>query len=59
MPRQKRYADGGTVFDSPDPSSYMLGLPKSRPRLGPWGVVAILAGTVLALMVMMLENYQF
>ena len=40
-----------------DPSIYMLGLAKSRPRLGNWGVVAVLAGTLLALAVIGLENY--
>jgi hypothetical protein len=44
-------------WNQTDPSIYMLGLPKSRPRLGTWGVVAVLAGTLLALAVIGLENY--
>jgi hypothetical protein len=50
-------ADGGNYFDQTDPSVHMLGLPRSRPRLGNWGVVAIVAGTLLALAVVMFENY--
>jgi hypothetical protein len=34
----------------------MLGLPKSRPRLGNWGIVAILAGTLLALAIIGFGN---
>jgi hypothetical protein len=59
MPRQKKYGHADAVFGSPDPSSYMLGLPKTRAKLGNWGVVAVLAGTILALMVLVLESYQF
>jgi hypothetical protein len=46
-----------SYFNQTDPSMYMLGLPKSRPRLGTWGVVAVLAGTLLALAVVGFENY--
>jgi hypothetical protein len=47
----------GNYFDQADPSVHMLGLPRSRSRLGNWGVVAIVAGTLLALAVIMFENY--
>jgi len=59
MPRQKKYGHAEAVFGPSDPSSYMLGLPKSRAKLGNWGVVAVLAGTILALMVLVLESYPF
>jgi riboflavin transporter FmnP len=42
-----------------DPSVELLGLPSSRSRLGKWGVVAIVAGAILAMAVMMILNYQF
>lgn len=51
--------NAGSYFEQNDPSIHMLGLPKSRPRLGSWGVAAILVGTILALAVMMLESLQF
>ncbi len=57
MARGTRHANNGNYFEQADPSVYMLGLPKSRPRLGKWGAVAILAGTILAVAVILFENY--
>jgi len=37
----------------------MLGLPQSRPRLGKWGVLAIIAGAILAVAVIVIENALF
>lgn len=39
---------GAKLFDGPDPSVYMLGLPKSYPQLGRWVAVAIIAGSLAA-----------
>ncbi|MFY9802694.1 MAG: hypothetical protein WA211_12155 [Candidatus Acidiferrales bacterium] len=36
------------LFSGPDPSMYMLGLPKSHPKLGRWVAVAIIAGGIAA-----------
>jgi hypothetical protein len=44
------------VLGEINPSFYLLGLPKSHPRLGNWLVFAILTGTILALAVFMLGN---
>ena len=49
----------GSEFEQIDLSIHMLGLPRSRPRLGTWGVVAVLAGAILAVAVMMLESFKF
>jgi hypothetical protein len=42
-----------------DPSSYMLGLPRSHPKLGKWLVLTILTGTALALGLFGLETLIF
>jgi len=57
MARGTRHTNNANYFQQVDPSVYMLGLPKSRRRLGKWGVVAILAGTILAVGVIVLGNY--
>jgi hypothetical protein len=38
-------------------SAYLLGLPSSRPRLGTWGVVAVVAGAILAVAIVLFESY--
>ncbi|HEY0702164.1 MAG TPA: hypothetical protein VGD60_05295 [Candidatus Acidoferrales bacterium] len=45
--RRPRTAD---IFKQEDPSIHMLGLPKSRPRLRQWVLIAILFGAVVALL---------
>ena len=57
MRQAAKRTDDRSRLNQTDPSIYMLGLPKSRPRLGNWGVVAVLAGTLLALAVIGFENY--
>jgi hypothetical protein len=57
MRQGTKRAQNGNYFGPTDPSLHMLGLPRSRPRLGNWGLVAILAGTLLALAVIVFENY--
>jgi hypothetical protein len=42
----------------PDLSEHMLGVPKRRPRFD-WFLFAIAAGTLLALIVMLISNYAF
>jgi hypothetical protein len=57
MARGTRSARQESQFAPVDNSVYLLGLPSSRPRLGKWGVVAVLAGTLLAIGVVMFESY--
>jgi hypothetical protein len=42
-------ATGAKIFNGPDPSIHMLGLPQSHPQLGRWMALAILAGAIVAL----------
>jgi hypothetical protein len=48
-----------TFLDGTDPSSYMLGLPRSHPNFGKWFVFAILTGTALALLLFVIETLIF
>jgi hypothetical protein len=57
MARGSRSGQQGNQFGQVDDSAYLLGLPSSRPRLGKWGVVAVLAGTLLAIAVVMFDSY--
>lgn len=57
MARETRSGQSGSQFQPVDNSVYLLGLPSSRPRFGKWGVVAVLAGTLLAIGVVMFESY--
>lgn len=50
--------DSANYFSQNDPSVHMLGLPKARPRLGTWGLVAVLVGTLLAIAVILLADYS-
>jgi len=43
----------------PDLSVYMLGLPKSRPRLRTWLVLAVLMGAVLGIAMLVLGDFIF
>jgi hypothetical protein len=55
MPKaMKRPQQSHRVSES-DPSIYLLGLPKSYPRIGIWLAVAIFSGIVLACAVLALE----
>jgi hypothetical protein len=56
MRHATKRGDDRRYLHQTDPSIYMLGLPKSRPRLGNWGIVAILAGTLLALAIIGFGN---
>jgi hypothetical protein len=53
--RRRNKLEGG--FGQVETSVYMAGLPKSRARLGNWGVVAVLAGTALAIAIVILQDY--
>jgi hypothetical protein len=55
---RRRRSDAG-VFDPADPSIYMLGVPKSRPKLGNWLVFTVLAGAALALVLFGIETLIF
>jgi len=45
------------LFHQPDTSMYMLGLPKSRPRLGIWTLFVFLAGILIALMLLAITDF--
>jgi hypothetical protein len=49
MPSSHRRSRSGDIFKQEDPSIHMLGLPKSRPRLLQWVLLAILFGAMVAL----------
>jgi hypothetical protein len=50
MSSTQRRTRSANIFDKQeDPSIHMLGLPKSRPRLRQWVLIAILFGAVVAL----------
>ena len=57
MRHQIRHASDSDYFGQDDLSSHLLALPKSRSRLGNWGIVAVLVGAVLAAAVLAFENY--
>jgi len=59
MNQGPRRVDSPNYFTQSDPSVHMLGLPQSRPRLGKWGVLAIIAGAILAVAVIVIENALF
>ena len=59
MNRGSKRTDSASYFTQNDPSVHMLGLPQSRPRLGKWGVLAIIAGAILAVAVIVIENALF
>jgi hypothetical protein len=46
-------------YGQPDLSVYMLGLPKSRPRLRTWLVLAVLMGAVLGIAMLVLGDFIF
>jgi hypothetical protein len=46
-------------FGQTDLSIYMLGLPKSRPRLWNWIVLAVVMGTVLGFAMLVLGDLRF
>jgi hypothetical protein len=46
-------------FGQSDLSAYMLGLPKSRPRLRTWIVLAVLMGVVLGVAMLVLGDLIF
>jgi hypothetical protein len=45
-------------FGPTDLSAYILGLPKSRPRLRSWLVLAVVVGTILSFAVFVLGNFM-
>jgi hypothetical protein len=56
MQRQARVGERHQ-FAPVDVGAYVADVGKPKPRLGTWGVVAILAGTILAVGVVVFENY--
>ncbi len=57
MDRGPRTIHPAKQFPQVDVSAYLLAEPSSRPRLGRWGVVAVLAGAILAIGVVAFETY--
>lgn len=46
---RRNRTEADIFFGAPDPSIYMLGIPKSHPRFRSWFAVAVLAGILFAL----------
>jgi hypothetical protein len=44
-------------FHHSDPSTYMLGLPKSRLRLGKWTLFVFFAGILIALLLVKITDW--
>jgi hypothetical protein len=44
-------------FPQADVSAYLLADPGSRPKLGKWGVVAVVTGAILAVGIVAFETY--
>jgi hypothetical protein len=44
-----------SIFDEVDPSVFMLGMPKSRPKFLAWGTIAILFGLAVAFLMIALS----
>ncbi len=59
MAHGTRHRQHAIRFDQSDLPDHMLGMTKSRPRLGNWFVFAVLTGTVLALVLVVLGNLIF
>jgi hypothetical protein len=59
MAQGRRRRSQAGVLDPADPSVYMLGEPKSRPKLGNWLVFTVLAGAALALVLFVIETLIF
>jgi len=47
----------GNQHPQVDASAYLLPEPGSRPKLGKWGLVAVIAGAILAVGVVAFETY--
>jgi len=58
MNRGPKRVDGASHFAQDEVSVHMLGLPKARPRLGTWGLVAVFVGALLAIAVILLADYS-
>jgi hypothetical protein len=56
MAHESRHRHEASYFDQSDVSMHMLGMPKARPQLRTWLLLAILTGTVLALALVLLGN---
>jgi hypothetical protein len=54
-----RHHHRADYFDQSDVSMHMLGMPKSRPQLRTWLLLAILTGTAFALALVVLGNLIF
>lgn len=59
MAHESRHRHQASYSDQSDVSMHMLGMPKSRPHLRTWLLLAILSGTVLALALCLIGNMIF
>jgi hypothetical protein len=57
MPRKAVHEIPTGIFSQPDPSIHMLGVPRSRSRLGKWGLFVFIAGILAALVLVTLTNF--
>jgi hypothetical protein len=57
MPRKAVHEIPTDTFSQPDPSIHMLEVPRSRSRLGKWGLFVIFAGILAALVLVALTNF--
>jgi hypothetical protein len=57
MPRRAVHEIPTDIFSQPDPSIHMLGLPRSRSRLGKWGLFVFIAGILAALVLVAITNF--
>jgi hypothetical protein len=59
MAHELRHRHRADYFNQPDVSMHMLGIPKSRPQLRTWLLLAVLTGAVLAFALVVLGNLIF
>jgi hypothetical protein len=59
MAHETRHRHHANYFDQSELPMHMLGMPRSRPQLRTWLLLAILTGTVLALAVVVIGNLIF
>lgn len=57
MARGTKAVQQASQFSQADVSAYLLVDPGSRPKLGKWGVVAVVAGAILAMGIVAIETY--
>jgi hypothetical protein len=59
MAHRQRRSNHALFLDEADPSAYMIGLPKSRPKVGSWLVFTVVVGGALAFLLFAIEIFIF